>query len=69
MAKAKDRAESAMETVGEKAGDAASAMGDGAKKVVSTVAENPLLAAASAAALGAAVTGGTAIAQKRIAAS
>ena len=48
-----------MATVVEKAGDAVSAVGSGAKKVATTVAENPMLAATGAAALGAAV-GGTA---------
>ena len=51
------KAQSPMETVTDKAGDAASAVGSGAKKVVSTVAENPLLAAAGAVAVGAAVGG------------
>ena len=51
-------------TVVEKASDAVSAMGSGAKKVATTVAENPMLAATGAAALGAAV-GGTALARQR----
>ena len=54
--------QSTVETVTEKAGEAASAVGTGAKKVVSAVAENPVLAAAGAAAVGAAV-GGTALGQ------
>ncbi len=56
--------QSAVETVTEKAGEAASAVGSGAKKVVSAVAENPALAAAGAAAVGAAV-GGTALAKEK----
>ena len=56
--------QSTVETVTEKAGEAASAVGTGAKKVVSAVAENPVLAAAGAAAVGAAV-GGTALARDK----
>ena len=56
--------QSTVETVTEKAGEAASAVGTGAKKVVSAVAENPVLAAAGAAAVGAAV-GGTALAREK----
>ena len=62
MAQTKDR--TAIENVTEGAGDAASAVGAGAKKVASVVKENPLIAAAGAAAVGAAV-GGTAIARER----
>ena len=56
---------SAIETVTEKAGGAASVVGSGAKKVASAVAENPLLTAAGAVAVGTAVGGATAIAKKR----
>ena len=49
--------QSAVENVTEKAGEAVSAVGSGAKKVASVVAENPVLAAAGAAAVGAAVGG------------
>ncbi len=52
---------SAGSTVAATAGGAASAVGSGAKKVASTVAENPVLAATWAAAIGAAI-GGTALA-------
>lgn len=55
---------SPIETVTDKASDAASAVGAGAKKMASTVAENPLVAAAGAAAVGVAVGGVTAAARK-----
>ena len=49
---------STISTVVDKAGEAVSAVGSGAKKVASTVVENPMLAATGAAAIGAAVGGG-----------